>query len=107
MSAYIAVRDWVDRCWQGSSYKASLLPAALPMLLALWIGGPILWVAAFSWFALWAAFVMWRGVLFMRSTLNDMKDEPYDRVGKYRLSREYWTTESAAAARYRKKKMNG
>ena len=107
MSAYTAVRDWVDRCWRGSGYKASLLPAALPLLLALWTSNAFLSIAAFAWFALWAAFVMWRGALLMRSTLNDMKDEPYDRVGKYRLSKEYWATESAAAARYRKKKMNG
>lgn len=57
--------------------------------------------------ASWSVFVFWRGVVSMRSVMNAMKDEPYDRVGKYRLSKEYWGTESAAVTRRRKKNVNG
>ena len=107
MSAYSHVRDWVDRSWAGTNYRVVLAPVILPALPMLWLGGNTgIWLFL-MWAALWFGFVMWRAALHMRAVMAEMKDEPYDRVGKYRLSKEYWATESAAAARYRKKKKNG
>ena len=103
MRLYAAVRDWVDRRW-GGNHRALGLPAVLPVLPLVWIRDGAATALALIWLALWSGFIMWRGFLYMRRVTAEMKGEPYDRHGKYRLSKEYWGTESVAAARYRERK---
>ena len=67
MSAYAAIRDWVDRTLAGTGDKAALLPGVLPMLIALLPGmRHDAWLFAFAWFVAWSAFVAWRFWFFAK-----------------------------------------
>ncbi|WP_369025503.1 hypothetical protein [Qipengyuania sp. RANM35] len=58
---------------------------------------------AWVWFAVWTSFVMWRWWLMMRTATGEA-DETFDKEGKFKLSKEYWTTESATSAAKRRRK---
>jgi len=106
VNLYCIIRDWVDRQWcaPGLQFKVLLLPAMLPLLVILMIGKtPVLDWAGWAWFGAWTIFVFWRWWIYikMESRKSDLQ---YDRKGKFRLSREYHDTESATAAKERKRR---
>lgn len=69
MKAYVLVRDWVDRCWAGPSYKAILLPTGIIFLAAMLIENEAAMTAAWVSFGLWTIFCGWRWWLLMRAIL--------------------------------------
>jgi hypothetical protein len=92
----------VDQALRGTNWRALPLPGMLPMLVAPYFDSTALWVSAWAWFLLWSAFVRWRWWLHMRC-VSKRADRAYDRQGKYRLSRDYYDSESATSAKARKK----
>ena len=110
MSAYLALRRWVDEQMFGPQGSRDLVTVAfrLPFLLGVspFLMTPVLgrwWlVPAFVLAAIWESFVAWRLWRGLRAG-GTRGDREYDRKGKFKLSREYWTSESATAARRRKK----
>ena len=106
MNLYVAIRDWVDRCWRsnGDWRVLGLPPAVLALtLLLLGVDGGLNWAGFWAFFVSWTAFTFWRWWIFMRVVAHDA-DRKFDRVGKFKLAREYWDSESASAAAARKKK---
>jgi hypothetical protein len=105
---YGGIRDWVDRQWRSDGqWRVLLLPAILPLLTPAILGSSTLTVAIpIVWFVAWNAFVLWRWWLHAKD-VSATSDHHYDRFGKLKLAREYHGTESATAARARKKKHHG
>ena len=75
----------------------------LPALLSMWIESKALVIFAWVWFAVWTSFVLWRWWLMMKIAAGKA-DATYDKKGKFNLSKEYWTTESATSAAKRRRK---
>ena len=106
MKIYTVTRDWVDRVLVGENVRVLVLPIMVPgFAMAFYRTVPVA-ILFWLWFAFWSAFVSWRWWIYMRAA-SAMADKKYDRIGKFRLAREYWNTESATAALNRKKKKHG
>ena len=106
MSFYRSIRDWVDRQWRapGVQWKVLSLPAILPLLVILIIGKTRdLAIVGWAWFIAWNVFVLWRMWLYLKEE-SASADAHYDDAGKFRLSKEYHDTESATAARKRRRR---
>ena len=99
MKAYLAVRRWVDREWvDGMGYKSLVAVSLVPFLPTPLIGN--WWIVPGAILSIgWTVFVGWRGVRLARA--NDLN---YDRKTKWSLSKEYHSTESAAKARFKRKR---
>ncbi|EQB15612.1 hypothetical protein [Sphingobium lactosutens] len=110
MSAFARICSWVDSCWDGKrNYRLLLIPnfATIAIWMTLFSRGNVVAEGVFwSAQAAWVAFVGWRWWVVMKRASIE-QDRKYDRVGKFRLAREYWNTESATAALDRKKKTHG
>ena len=110
MRAFERLCSWVDSCWEGKlNHRLLLIPhivGAIVWLLLLSRGNMLIQVAFLGTQVAWIAFVGWRWWRFMTRASAE-QDRKYDRVGKFRLAREYWNTESATAALNRKKKKHG
>ncbi len=110
MSAFARLCDWVDSCWDGRrNYRLLLLPNFVT--IAAWMaliprGNGMIEGGFWSLQVAWVAFVAWRWWVVMKQAAIE-QDRKYDRAGKFRLAREYWSTESATAALNRKKKKHG
>ena len=64
---------------------------------------PALFWFGTAWAIGWAGFYLWALIVAIR--INSRRgDLDYDRKGKFSLSKEYWSTESATTAKARKKK---
>jgi hypothetical protein len=104
VSAYLRIRKWVDEslgAYSVVSYKVPFFLAIIPFFAVPLLGS--WWLApSIAWAALWTGFVSWRAYRLMRAT-GIKGDRAYDRKGKFRLSHEYWSTESATASGRRKK----
>ncbi len=103
MRMYFRTRDFVDRTFRSLNWYASSLPGALPLFPSMFFDNSTVWAVAWIWFLLWEGFVFWRWWVYMKVEA-ERSDRAYDRKGKFRLSREYWDTESATASRARKAK---
>lgn len=104
--AYLRVRRWVDAQWAapGQQHKVLLLPALLPAALVIPLmedAGWLLWLCI-GWAVFWLGFIGWRGMRMLRANAK-RSDRVYDRETKFKLAREYWTTESATQTRRNKR----
>jgi len=100
---YIRTRKWVDAQWNASGSLHRKLLVTLPFAPALltpiigdwWFWSSIAFALAFN------AFAAWRGLRMMRASAI-AADRQYDRDGKFQLSNEYHSTESATTASRRR-----
>ncbi|MFT4251180.1 MAG: hypothetical protein QM608_01675 [Caulobacter sp.] len=106
--SWLRFRRFVDRKL-AKPRAAAPLPVCL-LVLAMAFLGPHLtppvalagWIIVAAASLVWVAFVVWRGSrLFRASSLRG--DRAFDQRGKFRLSPEYWRSESASRARRRKR----
>ena len=105
MSLYLKTRKWVDEKWNAPGSRHRKLLVVLPFVPALltpiignwWFWPSVVFGLAFN------AFAAWRGVRTMRASAIST-DRQYDRDGKFKLSKEYHSTESATAASRRSRK---
>ena len=105
MSLYLKTRKWVDAQWNAPGSRHRKLLVVLPFVPALltpiignwWFWPSVVFGLAFN------AFAAWRGVRTMRASAIST-DRQYDRDGKFKLSKEYHSTESATAASRRSRK---
>jgi hypothetical protein len=110
VSAFERLCGLVDECWQGNrNYRLLLIPQFL--VIGLWLllfSRNNLFAEMIFWSlqVIWVAFIAWRWWVGMMEA-SAVQDRKYDLRGKFRLAREYWNTESATAARNRKKKSHG
>jgi hypothetical protein len=88
---------------KGIRSRAVLAPAFPPLILPV-IFSPnwIVWVIVAGVSGGWVLFVAWRTWRMTKATVLK-SDREYDQKGKFQLSREYWGSESATAARRHKK----
>jgi hypothetical protein len=67
---------------------------------------PALFWLGTAWAIAWSAFYLWAFIVAIRIDARK-GDLDYDRRGKYKLSKEYWDTESATASKAKRKKPRG
>lgn len=106
MKLYYGIQGWVDRQWSTAVVPARvlMLPAVIPLIVILMIGPTSVSTAiGWGWFGLWNLFIFWRFWFYLREISRE-GDRHYDRVGKYRLDKEYHDTESATSAAERKRR---
>ena len=102
MRVHLWTRDRVDRTLRGPNYRTLTLPAFLPMLAAMLLDSPVPLSIGWVWLVAWSGFVAWRWWTLIKIE-SKRADRAYDRDGKFKLSREYWDTESATAAKAKKR----
>jgi hypothetical protein len=104
---WILARGWTDGVLRDSASRVelTLLPGMLPFLPLALIGHrfPRAWIFAAVWFVAWMIFVSWRYLRYLKE-ISIKGDRHFDRVGKYDLPPEYADSESATAARQRRKR---
>jgi hypothetical protein len=94
MERWARLIGWIDREWEAvrAMYSLPLLTILGWAILPITNFHPIALVVAIVWTALWFGLFGWRFVVWARKA-----DGQYDRRAKYKLSKEYWSTESASA----------
>ena len=104
---WLSVRGWTDGVLRDSASRVelTLLPGMAPFLPLALIDDrfPRAWVFATTWFVVWTIFVSWRYVRYLKE-ISIKGDRKFDRVGKFDLPPEYADSESATAAKQRRKR---
>lgn len=91
-----AVEGYRDR-YPRSKYEMGLGLSVGGVVAVVFQHSPVVWVGI-GWAIAWSAFYLW--ALITATRLAGRKgDLDYDRRGKYKLSKEYWDTESATSAK--------
>ena len=101
MRSYQVVRNWVDHMLgkEGVRSRGVLFPAFPPLFLpAIFEPNWFVWTLVAALSSGWFAFVSWRGWRMMKATAA-RGDRAYDREGKFKLAKEYSSTESTTAAK--------
>ncbi|HEY0595712.1 MAG TPA: hypothetical protein VGD20_07865 [Sphingopyxis sp.] len=104
---WILARGWTDGVLRDSASRVelTLLPGMLPFLPLALIDHQFsrAWIFAAVWFVAWTIFASWRYLRYLKE-ISIKGDRHFDRVGKYDLPPEYADSESATAARQRRKR---
>jgi len=101
MGAFERLCKLIVECLQGNrNYRLLLLPQFV--VIGIWLllfSREGLFAEVFFWglHALWVAFIAWRWLIVIKQAAA-IQDRKYDSVGKFRLAREYWNTESVTAS---------
>ena len=106
----MSIAKFFDRAVTGwrEDYPRSRSEAGIGLSLGLLVSIvfshiPILFWLGLACGALWTGFYLWAFVVAVRMFARE-GDVNYDRRGKYKLSKEYWDTESATSAKAKKSK---
>lgn len=101
MSVYTTYRDWADGVMRDGAIRAPaaiLLPAILPALVLAGLGvrQSVVWIAFLGWAIVSVSWGVWRYARILKHEMS-LIDRKYDEETRYRLSKEYHSTEGDGA----------